>query len=37
LHIFILYSSCKLIILAFVLEHRAKKKREAAQQTELRS
>jgi hypothetical protein len=28
MHLFILYSSCKLIVLAFVLEHRAKKKRE---------
>jgi hypothetical protein len=27
--VFILYSSCKLIVLAFVLERRARKKREA--------
>jgi hypothetical protein len=28
MHLFILYSSCKLIVLAFVLEHRARKPRE---------
>ena len=28
MHLYILYSSCKLIVLAFVLEHRARKPRE---------
>jgi hypothetical protein len=28
MHLFILYSSCKIIVLAFVLEKRARKQRE---------
>ena len=28
MHIFILYSSCKMIVLAFILERRARKKAE---------